>query len=164
MLFQTLAHLAKSTTFNMLITEANGGQELSVTIIPTAKEGQSTELRRSLTLIAPPAELDEKFGEALKTWGVGRAALEEQLAAELEIQNAQKQQSTERTAKKLAGKPSKAAPVKPGAAPAAPASEIDDDDGSGRDGEATVDETPAANQTAPAAPAPQQDTAINLFA
>lgn len=120
-MFQQLEALVRETgkvTLMMKIT----GDQMSVVVVPCA-DAKEAALRQPLVLTATPAELDEGFVQALRSFEGAHRSLAEQVSATTEIlQAAEKSQ---------AGKAQKA--LSKGSKPALPAPATNGDDSEDED-------------------------------
>lgn len=147
-MFQQLEALVRETgkvTLMMKIT----GDQMSVVVMPCA-DSKEAALRQPLVLTATPAELDEGFVQALRSFEGAHRSLAEQVSATTEIlQAAEKSQ---------AGKAQKA--LSKGSKPALPAPATNGDDSEDEDDRDDSSHAVSA-ATEPAAPA---DGKSDLFA
>lgn len=158
-LIQKLAETCAS--LNILVIAKEGG-ELSLTFIPTVKQGGDAALAKPFTLAGTPEELEQGLGQALASIAATRETLADQVEATNALLTMAAKESAEKGTKALKGKPQKALPA-PRAGTAVGAGSSD-----GADPE-EEDDAPAVNAAEPTAftgsassPAPA-GPAINLF-
>lgn len=149
-MFKSILPLLAGCKSLTLIIVPGANDELTVTVIPTAKQDDATKaiLNTPVSLTSTAEELDAQFASLMAKHATTRTSLEEQLEATDSILDAAKNDSAAKAAGavKKAGKATAATPAAPTAAP------DDDDDGQGSGA------APAA--ATPAAPAEE----LNLFA
>lgn len=157
-MFKRLMALAKQGDFTIAVrVAAANADQLTVIVMPIAKEGQDPALAAPIRLTGTPDELDENFEGALDRFVGGRGDLLEQLAATEVILK----EATSRSAKKgtdaLKGKATPAKAATTGNSPAAQSdTDSEDDLDQGEQGTSTASPAPAA--------APAGTDAGNLFA
>ena len=149
-MFQQLQALVRETG-KVTLTLKMAGDQMSVVVVPCA-DSKEAALRQPLVLTATPAELDEGFVQALRSFEGAHRSLAEQVSATTEIlQAAEKSQ---------AGKAQKA--LSKGSKPALPAPATNGDDSEDEDDRDRDDSSHAVSAaTEPAAPA---DGKSDLFA
>jgi PRTRC genetic system protein E len=112
-MFQALKQLADKAALSITITTE--GEEMTVTVIPKPKEGETGALSVPIQLTGTPAELDAEFTTAIRGFTAARTTIAEQMAAaEAQLKAAAKEAEdarkakTKQVTKPVASKPSAA--------------------------------------------------------
>lgn len=121
-MFVELMPLAKTTMIQMLISVE--GDDMRVIVMPKAVEGQNPALCAPLSVLASPAELDEKLPGVLAGYVTSRQSLEDSLEnVKLVMEQAKREEqakATEKSSKATAKTATKATP-----APATSSEDVD---------------------------------------
>lgn len=149
-MFTDLKPLLNSCTSVTIVLASGGDDQVNVTIIPKAKDGQNASLSTPLALIATLEELDAEFAQVVLGYSAKRTSLAEQLEATATILDAAKQEAAKSA---VAGKGKK--PHKPASASS---DDFDEDEENGGD------EKPESSSAAPEKLAPAAAPVDDLWA
>lgn len=149
-MLKAIEKLALQCNVLNILVKANAG-ELSLTFVPTLKEGGDPALAKPFTLHGTVEDLEANMPEAMAQIASARTSLAEQVEATTAVLEIARKTSADKGSNALKGKPSKPATGKASAAA---------DAGSGSEGSAedeADDDSPSAPAAAPAdAAAPAQ--------
>jgi PRTRC genetic system protein E len=161
-MLKALERLALQCNVVNILVKANAG-ELSLTFVPTLKEGGDPALAKPFTLHGTVEDLEANMPEAMAQIATARASLAEQVAATTEVLEIARKTSADKGSNALKGKPAKPTSGKASGAAGAASDQDDTADDEAGDDSPSAPAAPPAAAAAPAQTGTPVSTGMDLF-